>query len=312
MTDLALEPAVFDRRRAAMLIALLLAQAVIVWEQVPETWRTIAAWLGDDAQRAITNVFWVNLTPVAVTLSNLGLLVGAIGALLTTEPRRSRRWLLGAFALYLVLQVGARLPPLAWAYHFPPAMQEDGKRLLATSAPLEAVAAVIDLLPLLLAFTIGATRAGMHQNRVAGAPGTGSMVVFLGSTQMALLMAIALAFTTPLMADSWLAVGLLLLTMHYGLTTVLWLLLSRLEGAGRRWLWRLLRLVAVGLALPGWCAVLYGLEAVEVLGRHLVAIGDRPGFLPMESLPMLGALFFGRSFAAALAATDLLRRSEAD
>lgn len=312
MNDLDIEPAVFDRRRAAMLIVLLLAQTVIVWEQVPETWRTIAAWLADEAQRAITNGFWIHLTPVAVTLSNLGLLVGAIGALLTVEPKRSRRWLLGAFALHLVLQVGARLPPLAWSYHFPSSMQEDGKRLLATSAPLEAVAAVIDLLPLLLAFTIGATRAGMHQSRMAGAPGTGSMVVFLGSMQMALLMAIALAFTTPLMVDSWLATGLLLLTMHYGLTTVLWLLLSRIEGAGRRWLWRLLRLGAVGLALPGWCAVVYGLEAVEVLGRHLVAVGDRPGFLPMESLPMLGALFLGRSFAAALAATDLLRRSEAD
>lgn len=312
MTDLATGPAVFDRRRAAMLIALLLAQAVIVWEQAPETWRTIASWLGDEAQRAITNAFWTNLTPVAVTGSNLALLVGAIGALLTTAPRRSRRWLLGAFALYLVLQVGARLPPLAWSYHFPPSMQEDGKRLLATAAPLEAAAAVIDLLPLLLAFTIGATRAGMHQNRMAGAPGTGSMVVFLGSLQLALLMAIALAFVTPLMADSWLATGLLLLTVHYGLTTVLWLLLSRTEGVGRRWLWWLLRLVAVGLALPGWCALLYGLEAVEVMGRHLVAVGDRPGFIPTASLPMLAALFLGRSVAAALAATDLLTRNEAD
>lgn len=310
MTDLATAPAVFDRRRAAMLIVLLLAQAIIVWEQAPETWRTIAAWLGDDAQRAITNAFWVHLTPVAVTVSNLGLLVGAIGALLTTEPRRSRRWLLGAFALYLVLQVGVRLPPLAWSYHFPPSMQEDGKRLLATAAPLEAVGAVIDLLPLVLAFTIGATRAGMHQSRASTAPATGSMVVFLGSVQMALLMAIALAFVTPLMTDSWLVTGLLLLTMHYGLLTVLWLLLSRTGGAGQRWLWWLLRLVALVLALPGWCAVLYGLEAVEVMDRHLVAVGGRPGFIPMESLPMLAALFLGRSVASALAATDLLRHND--
>ena len=36
-----------DRWRTGLLLTLLVAQTVIVWEQVPETWRVVAAWLGD-------------------------------------------------------------------------------------------------------------------------------------------------------------------------------------------------------------------------------------------------------------------------
>lgn len=295
-----------------MLITLSLAQAVIVWEQCPETWRVITAWLADAEQRAITHAFWLHLTPVAVTFANVGLLVGAIGALMVRGPSASRRWLLGAFASYLALQVGPRLPPLAWSYQFPPALQEAGQRILATAAPLEAVAACLDLLPLLLAVTIGAIRAGRHQARVPSTRATGAIVVFTGSLQLTLLAATALAFVAPLMQPSWLATGLLMLTIHYGMTTVLWVLLSRQGGACERWLWRVLVLGAVTLSVPGWCAVLFGLEAVQVMDKHLVAIGGREGFIQLESLPMLAVLFLARSVATALAAHDLLSRSRGD
>ncbi len=301
-----------DRWRTGLLLTLLVAQTVIVWEQVPETWRVVAAWLGDAAQRAITHAFWLHLTPVAITVSNLGLAAGAVGALLANTPRASRRRLLGAFSLYLALQVGTRLPPLAWSYAFPPAMQEEGPRILAAAAPLEAVAACLDLGPLLLAVVLGAIRAGRHQANVPRTRATGATVVFLGSLQLALLAAMALAFVAALLPGSWLATGLLLLTVHYGLTTAVWLVLARPGSAGERWLRRALMLSVVGMSLPGWGALLFGLQDVQVLGKHLLAIGGQQGFVPLASLPMLGVLFLARSVATALAANDLLGRSQPD
>lgn len=299
-----------DGWRTGLLLALLVAQTIIVWEQVPETWHVIAAWLGDAEQRAITRPFWLHLTPVAVTVSNVGLAAGAVGALVAPGHDVSRRWLLGAFSLYLALQVGTRLPPLAWSYAFPAAMQEQGQRILATAGPIEAVAACLDLGPLLLAVILGTIRAGRRQANVPRTRTTGATVVFLGSLQLALLAAMALAFVAALLPGSWLATGLLLLTLHYGLTTAVWLVLARPGSAGERWLLRALTLSGIALALPGWGTLLVGLQDVQVLGKHLLAIGGQPGLVPLASLPMLGVLFLARSIATALAANDLVGRSQ--
>ena len=300
-----------DRWRIGMLVALLLTQAVIVWEQCPVPFREISAWLADPEQRAITEPFWLHLNAVAVTLSNLALLVGAIGALVARTAVVSRRWTLAGFALHLTLQIVPRLPPLAWSYRFPADQQEAGAKVLAAAAPLEAVAAVIDLLPLLLAVTIGLLRAGARQAWRHPQASAGGALLFAATLQLALLFAIALSFCSPLVPRGWFTTGLLVLTVHYALASAVRGI--QLSPRRRHVAWRvLLAISGLCLLLPGWAVELVGLQEIELYGKHLLAIGGREGFVGADQLAEHGLLFVARSVATALAANDLIERALGD
>lgn len=300
-----------DRWRVGMLVVLLLTQAVIVWEQCPAAWNGIAEWLADSEQRAITDPVWLHLNIVAVTLANLALLVGGVGALLARTAVVSRRWTLGAFGMHLTLQVVPRLPPLAWSYRFPPEQQQEAAKVLAAAAPFEAVAAVIDLLPLLLAVTIGLLRAGARQAARHPQATAGGALRFASTLQLAMVFAIGLSFCGPLVARGWFTTGLLLLTVHYGLATVVRGI--QLSPRRRHAAWRvLLVLSGLLLQLPGWAVELVGLEELELYGKHLLAIGGRDGLVGADELAGHALLFVARSVATALAANDLIERSLGD
>ncbi|MBL8753704.1 MAG: hypothetical protein JNK15_10415 [Planctomycetes bacterium] len=295
-----------DRWRSVLLVVLLASLVVVVWELVPATWQHHVGWRDTPTLRQVTHAFWYHLNPVALTLAELVLLVGAGGALVAPAPGSSRRWLLGSFAGALLLQVAPRLVPLSWTYSFPPELAEQGRAILAAAAPMDALASAIDLVPLLLAITLGLLRAGVHEERRSPHRAVGSMLVFAMSLQLALLAVVALALVGPLQPDGWLGRGLALLVVAYAATAAR-RVLRRNGTTGRLgpWLDAATRLLVV---LPGWAMVFTGLEAIEFGGQHLLAFGDREGLVTMAELPRYAVHFVARGCATALAGHDLIVR----
>ncbi len=298
-----------DRWRFAMLLALAALQVALCSRQVPAAWADVAGWLADPDQRRITRPFWLHLDAVGVTLANVILLAGALGAAFA-RGRSSQRWLLRTFAVYLALMVGARLPPLAWSYDPPPELAPKIAEILAASAPLTAVAGCVDLVPLLIAISFGLARAGQRQARRGVARSLGVTLVVVTSLQLALTAAAALVFLQPLLPQSHAPLGLLLVTVHFALQAVGWYgMRQRDQRSGG-----LLRIVLAGsaplLLLPGLGLVLFDLYRAELFGMHLVAIGEQAGLVSADELPFLGVLFAARSVAMAVAASDLIERSD--
>lgn len=299
-----------DRWRTGMLVALVTLQGFIGWQQIPAGYGEIAAWLADPEQQRMTNPFWLHLTTVSVTLANVLLFAGA-GAALLARGAASRRWLLGSFAVYLALMVGSRLPPTAWSYDFPPELAADGAKIIAGSAPLMAAAGCIDLLPLLLAVTFGLARGGHRQARRGANRALGVTILVAASLQLCLLAAVGLAFVQPLLPATRAPLGLLLVTAHFALTAIGWFLLLKQRPHGERALRTVLAGSSLVLLLPGLALVLVDLYRAELFGMHIVAFGEQAGLVPVDELPIVGALFAARSIATAVAASDLIARSEA-
>lgn len=293
-----------DRWRTSLGLLLLICLTIVLWEMVPATWQMIAAWSADTEQRAITRGVWLHLTPVAITLAEAVLGIGVIGSLLARTHARSQRWMCAGFMAWLGLQIVPRLVPLSWSYELGPELRERGAAILQAAAPLDAMASVVDLVPLLLAVTCGLLRAGAHHARRAPERAVGPLVVFAMSLQLALLAAVSLAFAGPLLPNGWLVPGLLLLVVHHAITACVVATCARTDRArAGRWL---MRATAVLCALPGWLAVGVGLEEIAIGGKHLLALGDREGFLTLAELPRYGVHFVARACAAALAANDLI------
>ncbi|MBL8733001.1 MAG: hypothetical protein JNN13_11585 [Planctomycetes bacterium] len=301
-------PRVQDRWRTVLLVLLALSLVAVAFEMVPATWRFVAAWAGDASLRAITRPLWFLCTPVALTLAELGLLAGAVLALRRHDEAASRRSLLVAFGVYFVLQIVPRLVPLRWSYAWSADLQEQGRQILAKAAPFDAVAGVLDLVPLLLAFTLGLLRAGTHQAHRHPGHAAGPVLAFAAAAQLAALAALGLAGAGPLYGDGLLVVGLVLLTLHFVVVALVWSLRAASVPRGGA---ALLFGATLLLQLPGWCALLLGLEQVELLGKHLVAIGGREGLVELGELPRHAAHFVARTCVMALAGNDMIERLRA-
>lgn len=296
-----------------MLGGLVLAQAVIVWSQAFGTWNEIREYLADADLRAAARPFWHHCHVVAVTLANVLLLVGAIAAIVTRrEATRSRRWLLLAFALYLPLQILPHFVPLSWHFQLPEASRERADEVLRGSAPLLAVAALVDLVPLAVSIFFGLMRAGLrHATRHPERP-IGAVIGFATAAQLGVIVAAGLACTVQSMTTAtWLDVSLWLLLGHYALVAVACFLLARRGHERSRWRW-VPWISGLVLFLPGIGRLLVGLLDVEVLGQHLIAWGDRQGLVPAGELPGHLVVFLARTTSTAVAANDLLARSGED
>jgi hypothetical protein len=132
------------------------------------------------------------------------------------------------------------------------------------------------------------------------------MLVFAMSLQLALLMLVALALVGPLQPDGWLVRGLALLVGAY-LAIAARRVLRRPGTAGRLGPWLDAGTLLV-LVLPGWAMLFGGLEAIEIGGRHLLAVGGREGFVTLAELPRYAVHFLARGCATALAGHDLIVR----
>ncbi|MBZ0153970.1 MAG: hypothetical protein K8J09_20790, partial [Planctomycetes bacterium] len=103
-------------------------------------------------------------------------------------------------------------------------------------------------------------------------------------------------------------VGLVLLTLHFVVVAVVWSLRTASAPRGGA-------AVSFGAALllqlPGWCALLLGLEQVELLGKHLIAFGGHEGLIELGELPRHAAHFVARTCVMALAGNDLIERLRA-
>lgn len=269
-------------------------------------------YLADTDLRAIARPFFLNLTPTCVTLANVLLATGTIAALCTRrDPRRSRRFLLFAFAVALPLQIVPHLVPMAWSYSFGDDVREQADAILAKYAPLSSLGGMIDVLPFLLSINVGLSRAGMRQLRVHPESPIGATMGFAASLQLGLTATVALAFVEPLMPRGWAPIGLCLMALHYGGAAAICFLLAR-NGVRRT---RLLRLLlsasACCVLVPGVVELLIGLWGSKVWDHYLFAWGERDGLVSVHELPQHALLFVTRSMLTALAANDLLARSSA-
>jgi hypothetical protein len=299
-----------DRWRALLLAGLLGLQAYLAWQQLlglGGEWREYRA---DPELQRIARPFWLHFDAVAITTANVALLLGAGLALATrAAPGRSRRCYLLAFALYVPLQVLARLRPAAWCYDLPPETQQQGAQILAANAPLLAIAGLIDLVPFLLSVPVGLLRAGLHQAHRHPERPVGAVVAFAGALQLALAVAVLLAVAEPLQPAPWLATGLLLLLLHHTAVAAGCYALARPGRTGSRGPRRVLRASALLLLLPGLVALGHGLLGVEFLDRHLIGFDGTEAFLPASELPGHLVVFCARAASTALAANELLART---
>lgn len=300
-----------DRWRTLLLAGLLGLQGYLAWQQVAGLAGELQAYCADPELRKIARPFWLHSDALAITTANLALLLGAGLALATRRAEhRSRRLYLLAFALYVPLQVLARLKPAAWSYDLPPEAQQQGAQILAANAPLLAVAGLIDLVPFLLSVPVGMLRAGLHQVHRRPERPTGAAVAFAAALQLALATAVALAVTEPLRPAPWLATGLLLLLLHHTTMAAACFALAR-PGQGRARGPRLcMPISAALLLLPGLVALGQGLLGVEILDRHLVGFDERAAFVSAGELPGHLVVFCARAASTALAANELLARTE--
>lgn len=295
-----------------MLAGLVAALLYIVTVQVLGAIDEIGAWLADAELRAITRPFWHHLLVVGVTTANLVLLVGALAAILARrDPQRSRRWLLGAFGLYLPLQVLPRLVPLAWQFDLPPEARDQAAAIFERNAPVMAAAAWIDLAPMVASVFLGVLRAGLRHTVIRPGSSLGPTIAFTSSLQLALVGAMVFASSVQVSTAHWALSGIGLLLLHFAVVAATCFRLARRGGAqgGGRWP---LRISALLLFLPGALVLLRGLLDVEVLGYHLLAYGDTAGLIQLGELPEHAVVFAVRTISTAVAANDLLARSGDD
>lgn len=294
-----------------MLLGLALAQAYMASVQVFAVVGEFRESAQNPEMQTVTRPFWEHLHAVSVTSANLLLLAGAVLALgWHRDPARSRRWLLGTFGAYLPLQVLPRLVPLAWQFDFPPEMQEQADALLANSAPLMSAAAWIDLLPMVVSVFLGVMRAGLRHATIHPDRPLGPTICFTSALQLALLCATVFASAVQLPSPGWLLWGTGLVVAHFAMVATGCFRLARRGGGGTPWRW-LIRGSTVLLFLPGAGNLLYGLLDLEVYGMHLLSYGDHRGLVQLSELPEHAVVFAARTISTALAANDLLARSDA-
>lgn len=293
-----------------MLVAVALLQSAVAIYFGIGWWHELRDYLTDETMREISRPFFLLLTPTCTTLANVLLAIGASAALWQRRNAPlSRRLLLLAFAVALPLQVVPHLVPTGWSYAFPEEMREQGNAVLRSNAPLLAIGGFVDVLPLVLSITVGLSRAGFRHARLRPESPIGAMMAFAASVQLGLLATAALAFVEPLAPERWAAIGLVLIALHYSGAAAICFLLARDGHRRSRALRGAVTASAFLILLPGVVELLVGLWSIEVWDMHLCAWGDRPGLVTPEELPRHAMLFVARALVTAVAAYDLLARS---